>query len=674
MPEQYTSNGVTYDRPSVPVMTADSLSTPQKPVVLPTPKVPTPPAQFIQNLQPAIQQSNQGLIQAQTQEAESRNDVLKDLLRVDDPNSQGTYDNRFNQLGGNDYLKQFTDANTRLAQLQGVFDTGSQKVSSAPGQSQVFEGLQLNEVSRQKAVEVGNQALVVQAMQGNIETARQIALDTTRFASEDRASKLQSLMAQFQSLDGIVQGQEKQLIDAQKIKVEQEYEQLKRVQATIDTAIQSGGATAEEMIELSNPSLSDDEKFALAQGIVSRSANQKLTFDQGLATSELGLKYDQFNLDMASDGITVNEDGTFNIPQSATKRDTSWQDLNGKRVLVDNQTGEVITDQASLSSAEPDPMALASTRTTVNQISELFNQASSPKQIGVGANFTRDFLVNPFSAKKTNFIAGIKQITGQLTMDKLIQAKANGATFGALSDGEREMLAQAASKFASWEIKNDKGEVTGYKTDGKSLQAELERINSFAKLDYVKRGGSPEDVGIPAMQDGKYFLEIGGMMQEVTPRQSFNSAGNASASNQVKGYSATAAKAKPIAFQSFVAKKFPEGTEPVKTGAVSNQCGYYARNVVKSMGLTYPGLGDGLNQKRAAVAKYGVPLNKARVGSVLVTAENPTYGHVAVITGIAKNGFVVTESNFKQSERISHNRVIPFNSPKLVGVINPTKG
>lgn len=280
MPEQYTSNGVTYDRPSVPVMTADSLSTPQQPVVLPTPKVPTPPAQFIQNLQPAIQQSNQGLIQAQTQEAESRNDVLKNLLRVDDPNSQGTYDNRFNQLGGNDYLKQFTDANTRLAQLQGVFNTGSQKVSSAPGQSQVFEGLQLNEVSRQKAVEVGNQALVVQAMQGNIETARQIALDTTRFASEDRASKLQSLMAQFQSLDGIVQGQEKQLIDAQKIKVEQELKQLERAQTYIDSAISSGDASVEEMKQLTRTDLSDFEKQAIAAQIINRSAGAKTAFER----------------------------------------------------------------------------------------------------------------------------------------------------------------------------------------------------------------------------------------------------------------------------------------------------------------------------------------------------------------------------------------------------------
>lgn len=277
---------------STPVMTADSLSKPQPLAKVPAPIAATPPSQFVNNLQPAIKQSQEGLIQANTQEAADRNDVLKNLLRVDDPNSQQTYDQKFKGLGGNDYLKQFTDANTRLSQLQGVFATGSQKVSSAPGQSQVFEGLQLNEVSRQKAVEVGNQALVVQAMQGNIETARQIALDTSRFASEDRAAKLQSLMAQFQSLDGIVQGQEKQLIDAQKVKVEQELKQLERAQTYIDSAISSGDASVEEMKQLTRTDLSDIQKQAIAANIINRSAAAKTAFERANGKFQLSTDAD----------------------------------------------------------------------------------------------------------------------------------------------------------------------------------------------------------------------------------------------------------------------------------------------------------------------------------------------------------------------------------------------
>lgn len=297
--------------PPTSTVTANSLVNPPLPAVIPQPKIPTLPEQFIQNLQPVIKQSQQGLIEANTREAQQRDDVLNRLLGVQDQNSQATFDNKFNKLGGEDFIRQFTDANTRLAQLEGVFRTGSQKVSSAPGQSQVFEGLQLNEVSRQKAVEVGNQAILVQALQGNIETARQIALDTTRFASEDRAAKLENLLSQFDALNGIVQGQEKQLVDNARIKAEQEYDQLKRTQATIDTAIQSGGASVEEMQKLASPSISDQEKMGLAQQIISRTVGQERTFDQNYKAQQLASSKYTLGSDAYGNPLIFNtKDGT----------------------------------------------------------------------------------------------------------------------------------------------------------------------------------------------------------------------------------------------------------------------------------------------------------------------------------------------------------------------------
>lgn len=137
----------------------------------------------------------------------------------------------------------------------------------------------------------------------------------------------------------------------------------------------------------------------------------------------------------------------------------------------------------------------------------------------------------------------------------------------------------------------------------------------------------------------------------------FNRVGNTSASTSIP------AGANPqitIAAQ----QKFP----PLSVGG---QCGVFARNLASSLGMTYPRLGDSLSSKISAVQKYGS--GQANVGSVIVTRENPTYGHVAVIIGVTPQGFVVAESNYKQSERVSYGRVIPFNSSNIVGVINPTK-
>jgi len=174
----------------------------------------------------------------------------------------------------------------------------------------------------------------------------------------------------------------------------------------------------------------------------------------------------------------------------------------------------------------------------------------------------------------------------------------------------------------------------------------------------------------------------------------FNKAGNASASNQVKTFTKKLSPL-PLAQSNFSPMaKLPKAIESIPTianlsgnsralasatatkfapNSTGGQCGIFVRKVANSFGLTYPRLGDSLTSKMNAVAKYGTSIKNARPGSVIVTKENPTYGHVAWIIGKNANGYVVAESNFKQSEKVSYGRIIPFNSPKIVGVINPTK-
>ncbi len=106
-------------------------------------------------------------------------------------------------------------------------------------------------------------------------------------------------------------------------------------------------------------------------------------------------------------------------------------------------------------------------------------------------------------------------------------------------------------------------------------------------------------------------------------------------------------------------------------GSTGGQCGVFVRNIASQFGLTYPTLGDSLQSKTAAVQKYGTSLKNAGIGSVIVTKENPTYGHVAWIIGKNDQGYIVAESNFKQSNKVSYGRVIPYSSNKIIGVINP---
>jgi surface antigen len=110
-----------------------------------------------------------------------------------------------------------------------------------------------------------------------------------------------------------------------------------------------------------------------------------------------------------------------------------------------------------------------------------------------------------------------------------------------------------------------------------------------------------------------------------------------------------------------IAQKYPEG-------AKGGQCTTFLHSLVQ-----FPPIGDGKTQKFASVDKFGITADQLRqnpqIGDVIVTGENKTYGHTAMINAILPNGFRVTESNFRGDERVTHDRIIPFNSPQIYGAI-----
>lgn len=140
----------------------------------------------------------------------------------------------------------------------------------------------------------------------------------------------------------------------------------------------------------------------------------------------------------------------------------------------------------------------------VQQIDSLL----SDKYLGgaVGPNpLARWSLTSVATGGKSNFVAGVEQLRQNLTLDKLVNAKANGATFGALSDQEMKLLAASATKIGSWAVKNDAGDVVSYKTSEASFRKELDSINNFRKVDYIKKGGDPAAVGVKSLPDGSYW-------------------------------------------------------------------------------------------------------------------------------------------------------------------------
>lgn len=266
-----------------------SLVRPQEPITVPQPKTSTPPSVFVQNLEPSIRAGQDGIIRAQTEEAAKRDDLLGRLLSTEVSSSQDVYNQAFQAQGGDKTLRELQDASTKLAQLQGKFRTAGQDISSGQGQSKAFEGVQLSELGREEAIQVGNQALVVQALQGNFDTARQIALDTSNFAIEDRKATLDNLYNQYNAIGTVVASQEAQLID-------KERRRLDTLQDSVNSAISSGGASVEEMTELTSPNTTDEQKLSIAQSIVARTTRQDRELENAAKNASLAKSNYELNL------------------------------------------------------------------------------------------------------------------------------------------------------------------------------------------------------------------------------------------------------------------------------------------------------------------------------------------------------------------------------------------
>lgn len=79
-----------------------------------------------------------------------------------------------------------------------------------------------------------------------------------------------------------------------------------------------------------------------------------------------------------------------------------------------------------------------------------------------------------------DFAGGVHKLVGGLTLQELIEAKARGATFGALSNEELNVLATSATTINDWEKKDKNGKGLGvWDIDEASFKRELDNIKKL---------------------------------------------------------------------------------------------------------------------------------------------------------------------------------------------------
>ncbi|MBF83506.1 MAG: hypothetical protein CL489_03415, partial [Acidobacteria bacterium] len=100
--------------------------------------------------------------------------------------------------------------------------------------------------------------------------------------------------------------------------------------------------------------------------------------------------------------------------------------------------------------------------------------------VGITGLFGRITLAPGQVDQKKQFVGLMEQVVSDLSLESLIQAKARGATFGALSDTEMKILRNAATAIGNWRVVKGEGEqsrVVGYDIGHQSFKDELDRIS-----------------------------------------------------------------------------------------------------------------------------------------------------------------------------------------------------
>jgi len=317
------------------------------------------------------------------------------------------------------------------------------------------------------------------------------------------------------------------------------------------------------------------------------------------------------------------DDGSVVSWKQDEKGNWTHETLIKAPIITDTVVG---TTKEDIAVAKGVSEAVQTAKNNVELIDEILNSDASALEnvFGFGQSITS------LTPGKTQLVKNqVEQIKQILSLDNRQKLKGTGT----ISDYEAKMLASAASSL------------------GTNLQVEdaklvMEQIKeAFQRGALKSMGYTQEEIEDAIIQSGTDINTLYGALN--TSQPTFNLESQTSNKGVVTANIMT---------------KFPEGS----TGG---QCGDFAHKLVN-----FPSVGDGKNDKIKSIEKFGIPgpiwKQNPQPGDVIITNENPTYGHVAVVLDIKPNGdLVLAESNYKRSDTVSYGRTINVSSDKIYGAI-----
>jgi hypothetical protein len=479
--------------PNLSVSARDLVKQPE-PLEVPMPQ---PDRSFLDtSVAPALDQLNRTIEDRERTLTSERDDTNRQLQRTLDnaPSFDDNLDRNLERMGSPDAFSELRGLREELVEFD--TETQSQRQQVARGNSAAGAALDGNQLARQRAVQSSGLQARAALLQGNIQQATALAERATDDAFRERSERLNVQMSQLQSIESQLGANQQRQFQTQMQEVAAQQEELQRIKANVSAAIATGQASREEMAQFSDPNLGDDQKLVLAEQIQGRAAERQRIMQETLVKEQ----------------IASARRANRPQPKAAKLRPTSVIEQDGKKLLIDTQTGEVVAEFG----ADTDTSELQTVvdKQFIDTIDALKTDDGLSKAVGANplARWT-PFKADVLDGDVSDFTASVDQLTKGLTLNQLVSAKEQGATFGALAIPEMELLAESATKINNWrKVETDEqgnANTLYYDASEKDFIAELDKISNFRKLDAVLNGAEPASVGVMVQEDGTMWSQNG---------------------------------------------------------------------------------------------------------------------------------------------------------------------
>lgn len=409
-----------------PTVSATNLAEPVTPVTVPQPEVETIPAGPL-NVARNVSRNAQGFIEAQTAERDRLNELQDTFGALSDQGSLSDFfTQQREQFGATPAnLQELQDIQLRLSDMD--TESGLRKVNIESGGQGAVQGVRsLTQEDRENAVRTAGLAARAAVIQGNIETATQLARDAVNIEYQQRTLTANNLLQQIDMVQGQVDDQTAQLLEQEKRRYEAELATIQEVKDNVANAMVNG-ATQAEIAQLTSDTLGDAEKIALAQSITARGAGEMR--DLSIRQAQSGLATD------------------------AAQRANIYDQINARQTALREAAQNATTEQeAQQKQKEADADQALSIKTLAT---ELLEEEGFKAAIGVGFKKTVVGSI-PFvsgdaisGTARADFEAKASRLGNLLTIDNLKLMS------GVLTDKDIEILASAGSNLGNFDISEE---------------------------------------------------------------------------------------------------------------------------------------------------------------------------------------------------------------------------